>query len=30
VIGNAENYPQHIALPLDCLDAALELLRDKV
>ena len=28
VIGNAENYPQHIALPRGCLDAALELLRD--
>jgi len=28
VIGNAENYPQHIALPRGCLDAALDLLRD--
>ncbi|OGB68693.1 MAG: DEAD/DEAH box helicase [Burkholderiales bacterium RIFOXYC12_FULL_65_23] len=28
VIGNAENYPQHIALPRGCLDSALELLRD--
>jgi len=28
VIGCAENYPQHIALPRGCLDAALELLRD--
>lgn len=28
VIGNAENYPQHIALPRGCLDAALNLLRD--
>jgi len=28
VIGNAENYPRHIALPRGCLDAALELLRD--
>lgn len=28
VIGNAENYPQHIALPRGCLDAARELLRD--
>ncbi len=28
VIGNAENYPQYIALPRGCLDAALELLRD--
>lgn len=28
VIGNAENYPQHIALPRGCLDAALALLRD--
>ena len=28
VIGNAENYPQHIALPRGCLDPALELLRD--
>ena len=27
VIGNAENYPQHIALPRGCLDAAQELLR---
>ncbi|MDO9114508.1 MAG: DEAD/DEAH box helicase family protein [Polaromonas sp.] len=26
VIGNAENYPQHIALPRGCLDAALALL----
>jgi hypothetical protein len=24
VVGNAENYPQHIALPRSCLDAALE------
>lgn len=28
VIGNAENYPQHIALPRGCLDAALALLRE--
>jgi superfamily II DNA or RNA helicase len=28
VIGCAENYPQHIALPRGCLDAALALLRD--
>ncbi|MDW5444547.1 TOTE conflict system archaeo-eukaryotic primase domain-containing protein [Polaromonas sp. SM01] len=28
VIGNAENYPQHIALPRGCLDGALDLLRD--
>jgi len=28
VIGNAENYPRHIALPRGCLDAALDLLRD--
>ncbi len=28
VIGNAANYPQHIALPRGCLDAALDLLRD--
>ena len=28
VIGNAENYPQHIALPRGCLDAAQDLLRD--
>ncbi len=28
VIGNAENYPQHIALPRGCLDHALDLLRD--
>ena len=28
VIGNEENYPQHIALPRGCLDAALDLLRD--
>jgi superfamily II DNA or RNA helicase len=28
VIGNAESYPQHIALPRGCLDAALELLRE--
>ena len=27
VIGCAENYPQHIALPRGCLDAALSLLR---
>ena len=26
VIGNAENYPQHIALPRGCLEAALDLL----
>lgn len=30
VIGNAENYPQHIALPRGCFDAALDLLRDNV
>jgi superfamily II DNA or RNA helicase len=30
VIGNAENYPQHIALPRGCLDAALDLLQDNV
>ena len=29
VIGKAENFPQHIALPRGCLDAALALLRDK-
>ncbi|MDT3669654.1 MAG: DEAD/DEAH box helicase family protein [Aromatoleum sp.] len=28
VIGCAENYPNHIALPRGCLDAALELFRD--
>ncbi len=28
IIGNAENYPQHIALPRGCLDAALVLLKD--
>ena len=28
VIGCAENYPQHIALPRGCLDAALALLKD--
>ncbi|MGL4206809.1 MAG: TOTE conflict system archaeo-eukaryotic primase domain-containing protein, partial [Aeromonadaceae bacterium] len=28
VIGCAENYPQHIALPRGCIDAVLELLRD--
>lgn len=28
VIGNAENFPQHIALPRGCLDAALALLRE--
>lgn len=28
VIGSAENYPRHIALPRGCLDAALDLLRD--
>jgi superfamily II DNA or RNA helicase len=28
VIGCAENYPQHIALPRGCLDAALALLRE--
>jgi hypothetical protein len=28
VIGDAENYPQHIALPRGCLDAALALLKD--
>jgi superfamily II DNA or RNA helicase len=28
VIGCAENYPQHIALPRGCLDAAQALLRD--
>ena len=28
VIGNAENYPAHIALPRGCLDAALALLKD--
>ena len=28
VIGCAENYPQHIALPRGCLDAAQDLLRD--
>ena len=28
VIGNAENFPQHIALPRGCLDAALVMLKD--
>jgi len=28
VIGCAENYPQHIALPRGCLDAAMSLLRE--
>jgi superfamily II DNA or RNA helicase len=28
VIGCAENYPQYIALPRGCLDAALQLMRD--
>ena len=28
VIGNAENFPQHIGLPRGCLDAVLDLLRD--
>jgi superfamily II DNA or RNA helicase len=28
VIGNAENYPQHIALPRGCLEAAQALLKD--
>jgi superfamily II DNA or RNA helicase len=28
VIGCAENYPQHIALPRGCMDAALSLLRE--
>jgi superfamily II DNA or RNA helicase len=28
VIGCAENYPQHIALPRGCLDAAVDLLQD--
>jgi superfamily II DNA or RNA helicase len=28
VIGNAENYPQHIALPRGCLDAAQALLEE--
>lgn len=28
VIGNAENYPQHIALPRGCFDAAMTLLQD--
>jgi superfamily II DNA or RNA helicase len=28
VIGCAENFPQHIALPRGCLDAALEILRE--
>ena len=28
VIGNAENYPEHIALPRGCHDAVLDLLRD--
>ena len=28
VIGCAENYPNHIALPRGCLDAALNLLKE--
>ena len=28
VIGNAENYPQHIALPRGCLDAVQDLLKE--
>jgi superfamily II DNA or RNA helicase len=28
VIGNAENYPQHIALPRGCLEGAMDLLRE--
>lgn len=28
IIGNAENYPQHIALPRGCLDPTLALLQD--
>ncbi|WCE93842.1 TOTE conflict system archaeo-eukaryotic primase domain-containing protein [Acidithiobacillus ferriphilus] len=28
VIGNAENFPQHVALPRGCLEATLDLLRD--
>lgn len=28
VIGNAENYPQHLALPRGCLEAAQDLLRE--
>lgn len=28
VIGNAENFPQHIALPRGCLDAVLDLLQE--
>ena len=28
VIGNAENYPQHIALPRGCFDGAMALLQD--
>jgi superfamily II DNA or RNA helicase len=28
IIGNAVNYPQHIALPRGCLDTVLDLLRD--
>ena len=28
VIGCAQSFPQHIALPRGCLDAALSLLRD--
>ena len=28
VIGCAENYPKHIALPRGCLDAARDLLQD--
>jgi superfamily II DNA or RNA helicase len=28
IIGNAENFPQHIALPRGCLDAALALLHE--
>ncbi|EFB1944856.1 TPA: DNA primase [Escherichia coli] len=28
MIGCAENYPQHIALPHGCLDSAMSLLND--
>ena len=28
IIGCADNYPKHIALPRGCLDAAIELLKD--
>lgn len=28
VVGNAENFPQHIALPRGCIEAALDLLRE--